>query len=243
MRLLVIVFLFAAAIPVFSQSKKELEAEVQRLKAEVAELKKPKEVNLIDRNKKVNYGIGVLIGNNIKMQPLDTVDLESIFAGISDVVNGKIPKMDRTEANQLVQACMQEAYDRKSKAAKEEGEKFLEQNKTKEGVKTTASGLQYKVLKSGTGKMPTTSDNVTVHYIGKLINGQEFDSSVKSGQPATFGLGQVIPGWTEALQLMKEGDKFELYIPSELAYGERGSPPVIPANAVLVFEVELLKVN
>ncbi|HEY5823925.1 MAG TPA: FKBP-type peptidyl-prolyl cis-trans isomerase, partial [Cyclobacteriaceae bacterium] len=126
---------------------------------------------------------------------------------------------------------------------KEGGVKFLNENKTKEGVKTTASGLQYKVITSGKGKMAKAESSVTVHYTGKLIDGTVFDSSVERGAPATFGVSQVIAGWTEAMQLMHEGDKWILYIPSELGYGERGAGGQIPPHSALIFEVELIKVD
>jgi FKBP-type peptidyl-prolyl cis-trans isomerase len=243
-----VVFLLCIIIPaaVFSQSKKQLEAEVDRLKEEIAQLKKasePKEIPLADENNKACYGIGVLIGSNLKAQPIDSLNLEAIFAGINDIVQNKTTKLDKNQANQVVQQYMQQAMERKSEKVKLEGQQFLEQNKSKEGVKVTASGLQYKVLKEGAGKMPKATDNVTVHYTGKLLDGTVFDSSVERGQPSSFGLGQVIPGWTEALQLMKEGDKFMLYIPYNLAYGERGSPPQILPYSTLLFEVELIKVN
>ena len=121
--------------------------------------------------------------------------------------------------------------------------KFLEANKAKEGVKTTASGQQYKILTQGQGKSPGITDRVTVHYTGKLVDGTVFDSSIQRGQPSTFRVNQVIPGWTEALRLMKEGDKWIVYVPYSLGYGERGYPPQIPPFATLIFEVELLKVN
>jgi len=138
---------------------------------------------------------------------------------------------------------MQQAVEKKNSKLKASSQVFLNENKTKEGVKTTASGLQYKVVKSGTGKVPKATDNVTVHYTGKLTDGTVFDSSVERGQPVTFGVSEVIPGWTEALQLMHEGDKWMLYIPQELGYGERGAGAQIPPYATLVFEVELIKVN
>lgn len=123
-----------------------------------------------------------------------------------------------------------------------EGEKFLAENAKKEGVKTTASGLQYKELQAGTGEMPTANDQVKVHYKGSLLNGQEFDSSYKRGEPATFGVGQVIKGWTEGLQLMKEGSKYELYIPADLAYGDQGAGRAIGPGETLIFEVELIEI-
>ena len=127
--------------------------------------------------------------------------------------------------------------------AREEGERFLLENKAKAGVTTTASGLQYQVLTVGKGKTPTTNDQVTVHYTGKLLDGTEFDSSVRRGSPATFGVTQVIAGWTEALQLMHEGDKWVLFIPENLAYGDQGAGSQIPPYATLVFEIELIKIN
>jgi FKBP-type peptidyl-prolyl cis-trans isomerase FklB len=138
---------------------------------------------------------------------------------------------------------MQATMMKRSAIAKSQSEKFLLENKSKDGVKTTASGLQYKVISEGTGKSPTTADRVTVHYTGKLTDGTVFDSSVQRGQPATFRVNQVIPGWTEALQMMQEGDKWTLFIPYSLGYGERGSPPQIPPFSTLIFEVELMKVN
>jgi FKBP-type peptidyl-prolyl cis-trans isomerase FklB len=138
---------------------------------------------------------------------------------------------------------MDEMMGRKTLALKADGQKILDENKKKPGVTTTTSGLQYEVLKSGTGKTPGPDDNVTVHYTGKLLDGTVFDSSVERGEAATFGVSDVITGWTEVLQLMKEGDKWLVYIPYELAYGERGAGQSIPPYATLIFEVELIKVN
>lgn len=142
-----------------------------------------------------------------------------------------------------MQRYMQQEMMKKSAVAKSQSEKFLESNKKNDGVKVTATGLQYKVLAQGSGKTPTPTDRVTVHYTGKLTDGTIFDSSIRRGQPATFRVNQVIPGWTEALQMMKEGDKWTLYIPYSLGYGERGDPPQIPPFSTLIFDVELLKVN
>jgi len=238
-----------SANALLAQSKKELKDEVTKLKSEVAslnaqieELKKPKAVDLSTNDKKVSYGIGTLIASNLKTQGGDSLEIDALSAGIKDILQGVTPKVDQQEAMTLVQAYMQKKMDQKSSLAREEGQKFLENNKKAEGIKVTASGLQYKVLKAGTGKQPKVGDNVTVHYTGKLIDGTVFDSSVERGEPATFGVGQVIPGWTEALQLMHEGDKWMLYIPSDLAYGERGAGGQIPPHSTLIFEVELLKV-
>jgi len=151
--------------------------------------------------------------------------------------------MNDQECMQAVQKSMSAAAERKNAGAKKAGEDFLAQNKSKTGVTTTTSGLQYKVLKAGTGKMPSASSQVTVHYTGKLIDGTVFDSSVERNEPATFPVNGVIQGWVEALQLMKEGDKWELYIPSQLGYGERGAGQQIPPFSTLIFEVELIKVN
>jgi FKBP-type peptidyl-prolyl cis-trans isomerase len=236
------VFLISS-LSLLAQSKKELEAQIKKLQAEIAELKKPKVVDLNTANKKAGYGMGVLFANNIKGQGGDSLDVEAMLAAIKDVFEKKTLQLDQQSCMPIVQQFMQQAAEKKGAAAKEQGRAFLESNKTKEGVTTTASGLQYKVLTSGTGKTPTSADKVTVHYTGKLIDGTVFDSSVQRGQPATFGVTQVIGGWTEALQLMKEGDKWMLFIPYDLAYGERGQGGQIPPYATLVFEVELIKVN
>lgn len=232
-----------AGTVVCAQSKKELQAQVNTLKAEIAELKKPKDVTLTDENKKVSYGLGVLMASNVKMQGADSLDIEALSVAFRDVYQGKTLKIAQEEAMTVVQRYMQACMEKKTTLLKGEGEAFLAANKTKEGVVTTASGLQYKVVAAGKGKTPLASDQVTVHYTGKLLDGTVFDSSVERGQPASFGVGQVIPGWTEALQLMHEGDKWLLYIPYALAYGERGAGGQIPPYATLVFEVELIKVN
>lgn len=236
--------------PVLAQSKKELQATVEKLQAQVAalnaevtELKKPIEVNLADSTEQVSYCFGVVLGHNFKNTGLDSLDMEIFLTAMQDVMHNKPLKVGAKEAEATMQRYMQATMMKRSAIAKAQGEKFLRENKTKGGVKTTASGLQYKVVAEGTGKSPTTADRVTVHYTGKLTDGTVFDSSVQRGQPATFRVNQVIPGWTEALQMMKEGDKWTLYIPYTLGYGERGSPPTIPPFATLIFEVELMKVN
>lgn len=231
------------SLTVQAQSKKELAAEVEKLKAEVEALKKPKEASLTDGHKKASYSLGVLVGTSMKQQGGDSLDLESITLAIRDVFQNKTLLVEQQEAMTIVQTYMQEAMEKKAKKVQAESEAFLAANKTKAGVVTTASGLQYQVITKGTGKAPSAADNVTVHYVGRLTDGTMFDSSVDRGTPATFGVSEVIPGWTEALQLMHEGDKWMLFIPYTLGYGERGAGGQIPPYAALIFEVELLKVN
>ena len=240
---LCVALLFTSVVQ--AQSKKELQAEVDRLKAQVFELKKVKEVNIDTSNihQQASYGLGVLIASNLKPQAGDSIILDLIVAGLKDVFQNKPLKMDQQQCSGIVQQYMQQNMEKKSSRSKAESQAFLDKNKTQEGVQVTASGLQYKVITTGSGKAPLASDNVTVHYIGKLTDGTVFDNSVERGEPATFGVGQVIPGWTEALQLMHEGDKWLLFIPHDLAYGEQGAGGVIPPYATLIFEVELIKVN
>jgi FKBP-type peptidyl-prolyl cis-trans isomerase FklB len=204
--------------------------------------------DLTDAKKKASYAIGLDIANNFKQQEVG-VDGAALAAGISDGMTGKA-KLTDAEAKAALDAFRQEVMAQmalKQQAAGSKnlkaGEDFLAANAKKEGVKTTVSGLQYKVLKSGTGKTPKATDSVTTHYHGTLIDGSVFDSSVQRGEPVSFPVNGVIPGWTEALQLMKEGDKWQLFIPAKLAYGERGPSPKIGPNSTLVFDVELIKVE
>ena len=241
--LTLVAIILVGSFSLCAQSKKELEAQVKKLQAEIEQLKKPKEVDLSTSNKKAGYSMGVLLASNIKGQGGDSLDVEAITAAIKDVYEKKTLKIEQQQCMPIVQQFMQQAVEKRGAIAKEQGRLFLENNKKNEGVIVTSIGLQYKVLTSGTGKTPTSTSNVTVHYTGKLIDGTIFDSSVKRGQPANFGVNQVIRGWTEALQLMKEGDKWILYVPYDLAYGERGSGPQIPPYSTLIFEVELIKVD
>lgn len=197
---------------------------------------------------KFGYAIGVDLGKSLKPVS-EQVDIEALKAGLDDQFKNGTSKMDdaaREAIKTTVAKAMQEKQlkDREEQAgkAKEEGEKFLAENAKKEGVKTTASGLQYQVVTEGTGAKPKASDKVTVHYKGTLINGEEFDSSYSRNQPVTFPLANVIPGWTEGLQLMPAGSKYKFFIPSALAYGERGAGVKIGPNATLVFEVELIEI-
>jgi len=198
---------------------------------------------------KFSYAIGVDLGKSL--QPVkDDIDLAALKAGLDDAFTDKAPKLDdaaREEIKNTVARKMQERQiqQREEQATKnkEEGAKFLEENAKREGVKSTASGLQYEVITEGKGKHPKASDTVTVHYKGTLINGEEFDSSYGRGQPVSFPLANVIPGWTEGVQLMTPGSKYKLYIPSDLGYGERGAGVKIGPNQVLIFEVELLSIG
>lgn len=192
---------------------------------------------------KYSYAIGYQFAQNLKGQNVK-VNADALGQAMKDVLGGKDPKITEEE----MQASMQKMYEERRASMEKEAEEnktkgaeFLAKNKTVEGVKTTESGLQYKVITEGSGAKPKESDTVSVHYKGTLIDGQEFDSSYKRNEPAQFPVKAVIPGWTEALQLMKTGAKYQLWIPSELAYGERGRPN-IPPNSVLAFEVELLNI-
>lgn len=198
---------------------------------------------------KLSYGIGADLARNLKAQSID-VDPDIVAKGIKDVLSGGKTLLNEEEIRQTIAELRQELIAKQALEAKKigeknkkEGEQFLEANKKKEGVKTLPSGLQYKVITEGTGKSPKATDTVTVNYRGTLIDGTEFDSSYKRGQPATFPVNGVISGWTEALQLMKEGAKWQLFIPSALAYGERGAGGIIGPNATLIFEVELISVK
>ncbi|HEU0275713.1 MAG TPA: FKBP-type peptidyl-prolyl cis-trans isomerase [Candidatus Udaeobacter sp.] len=200
-----------------------------------------KSVQLKDQKDKVSYSIGLQIGFNLGRQKVDILP-DMLAAGIKDALAGK-PQLTPDQIKEVMTTFEKDMEQKQKEAGeknKAEGTKFLEENKKKPGVKTTASGLEYKVLKEGNGAQPKKTDTVTVNYRGTLLNGTEFDSSYKRGQPATFPVSGVIPGWTEALQLMKVGSKYQLFIPSNLAYGERSVGPDIGANSTLVFEVELL---
>ena len=201
-----------------------------------------------DAKQRISYSIGADIGANLKRQDLD-VDPKALAAGIADALAGKTAMSD-AEMKQVLndfRTDMMAKMQAKQKVAGEqnlkEGEAFLAANAKKEGVKTTASGLQYKVVKAGKGKTPQATDSVKVHYHGTLTDGTVFDSSVERGEPVVFGVSEVIPGWTEALKLMKEGDKWQVFIPANLAYGERGAGQKIGPNSTLVFDVELLSIE
>lgn len=208
-----------------------------------------KKMELKSEKDKVSYSIGLEIGNGFKRQSID-IDTEALASGIKDAISGEKPLLTESEVKEVMTAFqkdMMAKQETKAKVAAEknskDGEAFLAENKKKEGVKATASGLQYKVIKAGEGAMPKATDTVTVNYKGTLIDGTEFDSSYKRGEAATFPVSGVIKGWTEALQLMKVGSKWQLFIPSNIAYGERGAGGQIGPNATLIFEVELLSIK
>lgn len=193
---------------------------------------------------KMSYGIGLSMGRSVKNQPIE-VNADAIIVGLKDALAEKDQRIDEETIRTAFAAVRDEAMAKQAKVAEEniqKGKDFLAENAKKEGVVTTASGLQYQVLTEGKGDMPKADDTVTVNYHGTLTDNTVFDSSVDRGEPATFRVNQVIPGWTEALQLMKVGEKVRLYIPSELAYGDRSPSPKIPGNSVLIFEVELLSI-
>jgi FKBP-type peptidyl-prolyl cis-trans isomerase FklB len=203
---------------------------------------------LKDQKDKESYSLGYQFGQSLKAQGLE-INLEVYTSGIKDALGGTKPRLSQEEIQKTVSEIQQRVVAARQKELKEKAEKnlsegkaFLEENKKKEGVKTLPSGLQYKILAEGSGKTPKAADNVTVNYKGTFIDGTEFDSSYKRGKPATFQVDKVVKGWTEALQLMKEGSKWQIFIPPELGYGDRSGGP-IPPNSTLIFEVELIWVK
>jgi FKBP-type peptidyl-prolyl cis-trans isomerase FklB len=227
-RVVIISLCIALAVsPAFAKEKKELKTQKE----------------------KASYALGMSMVDSIKMNSID-VDTDALLQGIKDSLTGGKMLMTEADARGIIaslqkdlQAKAQERMKAQSAKNLKEGEEFLAKNKGKEGVKTLPSGLQYKIITEGKGRSPKATDTVTVNYRGTLIDGTEFDSSVKHGGPAKFPVNGVIKGWTEGLQLMKEGSKYDLYVPSNLAYGDRAAGPAIGPNATLIFEVELLKVE
>lgn len=191
---------------------------------------------------KISYALGLSIGNNFLSSGINKVDFDSFLKGMKDVINGGDTDMDYEEAKQVINDYFTKLQDEKLDINLKAGEEFLSINKNKAGVVTLPSGLQYEILKTGDGPKPALTDQVKCHYHGTLIDGTVFDSSVKRGQPATFGINQVIPGWVEALQLMPVGSKWKLFIPSDLAYGKAGAGQSIEPNSTLIFEVEILDI-
>ena len=199
---------------------------------------------------KLSYALGLGIGRQLSQMGANDLNASDFAQAVKDMIDGKEPQVPTAEAQQIVEDFFRRQEEKqraeaaeKYKGAKSEGEKYLSENAKKEGVVTLPSGLQYKVLKEGNGKSPKATDKVVCHYEGMLIDGTMFDSSIQRGEPATFPLNGVIAGWTEGLQLMKEGAKYRFFIPYQLGYGERGAGASIPPFATLVFDVELIEVK
>ncbi|HEV8582480.1 MAG TPA: FKBP-type peptidyl-prolyl cis-trans isomerase [Thermoanaerobaculia bacterium] len=236
--------LAAAAVPAGAQQSGQPAQQQPAAQPAPSAAGKPESVQ--DR---ASYAIGLNLGRSLKSNEIQA-NTDLILKGIRDGLAGGQPLLTDQEmqaAMQSLQQTVMQAQEAKMKAQgeknKSEGEAFLAKNKERKEIKTTASGLQYEVLKEGTGPTPKATDTVTVHYTGTLTDGTKFDSSVDRGQPATFVLNQVIPGWTEGVQLMKVGSKYKFYIPANLGYGERGAGGVIGPNATLIFDVELLSIG
>jgi FKBP-type peptidyl-prolyl cis-trans isomerase FklB len=221
--------------------------------AEDADDAEPSTVELTTEAERLAYAIGINMSRNIVQifgERRDEVDFDLIEAAFQDGLRGRIPALDEDEVRATLQAWQQGEMERQQSVQREaavdnleRSQEFLEANLSEEGVQVTESGLQYRVTDAGEGESPGPTDQVRVHYEGRLINGTVFDSSIQRGQPIDFPVNGVIPGWTEALQMMKPGAKYELFIPPHLAYGEQGAGGTIPPNAALIFEVELLAVN
>jgi FKBP-type peptidyl-prolyl cis-trans isomerases 1 len=191
---------------------------------------------------KISYALGLSIGNNFKSAGVKSLDLADFSKAIEDVFNEVNPAMEYEEAQQVINEFFMQLQKEKLELNGKAGEEFLRLNKNKAGVITLPSGLQYEILKTGEGAKPQANNQVKCHYEGRLIDGRVFDSSIQRGQPATFGLNQVIKGWTEALQLMPVGSKWRLFLPADLAYGSQQAGELIEPNSTLVFEVELLDI-
>lgn len=192
---------------------------------------------------KISYAIGLSMGQNLMSSGVKKMEYADLAKGIEDVLEGNKPQISYQEAQQVLGKFFQELEEKVAGEAKKAGEEFLAANAKREGVKVTASGLQYEVLEATLGQKPKATDTVKVHYEGTLIDGTVFDSSYRRGEPISFGLNQVIKGWTEGLQLMSIGSKYKLYIPYELGYGAQGAGQSIPPYAALIFTVELLGIN
>jgi FKBP-type peptidyl-prolyl cis-trans isomerase FklB len=202
-----------------------------------------KDVTLVNEIDSVSYSLGLNVAKDVKKQGLEDVNIDAVLKAFNDVYSDNELMISEMDAGQCLNTYFRKAQLAKSDASKEAGIAFLVENKAKEGVITTESGLQYEVMTEGSGEKPALEDKVTTHYHGTLIDGTVFDSSVDRGEPVSFPVNGVIPGWTEALQLMAVGSKYKLYIPSELGYGERGAGGAIGPNQALIFEVELISIE
>jgi FKBP-type peptidyl-prolyl cis-trans isomerase FklB len=241
-----IVFLTILSLNISAQTKKPMPKKVAT-KATTAKPAPGKPsmgpISLKTDNDSLSYAIGVNIGQSLKQQGLDGIDLNLMKEAMNDVLKGNPTVISAEQCMPVIMASMKKVQEKKFAPVKSEGVAFLAANKKKDSVVVLPSGMQYKVLVKGTGEIPKATDKVNVHYHGTLINGTVFDSSVNRGTPATFGVTQVIAGWVEALQLMPVGSKWKLFIPSDLAYGERGAGENIPPFSTLIFDVELLSIE
>jgi FKBP-type peptidyl-prolyl cis-trans isomerase FklB len=202
-----------------------------------------KDVELTNEIDSVSYSLGMNVAKSVQTQGMEEINMDALMKAFNDVYSDGEPLLTDMDASQCLNTYFQKAQLAKSDASREAGEAFLSENEAKDGIVTTESGLQYEILEEGTGQKPGLEDNVTTHYHGTLIDGTVFDSSVDRGEPVTFPVNGVIPGWTEALQLMSVGSKWRLYIPSDLAYGQRGAGQTIGPNETLIFEVELISIE
>ena len=242
MKKLLLIVLVSATGLAMAQSKKEVLEENKKLKMEIEEMKTIK-VDFNDEHKKFSYAVVKMVIGNLKEQGTDSLDETASQAALKDYF-ADTSQLNDNEIQNVIQSYMQKVMEKKTESAKGEEIAFLAENGKKDGIITLASGMQYEVLKAGEGTVsPSPESTVSVHYTGSLINGSVFDSSVERGEPATFPVNGVIKGWTEALQLMKAGDKWKLYIPSELGYGARGAGANIPPHSLLIFDVELLEIK
>jgi FKBP-type peptidyl-prolyl cis-trans isomerase FklB len=230
------IFLFLlplVSFQLFAQSKKKKTANAQALNAPVS---------LNNQTDSLSYSIGIMVASFYKQQGISTINDTLVNRAIRDKMRGDSTILNEQQCNQVLMGYIEKAKAEKAAAAKKQGLSFLAENKTKPGVVTTASGLQYIVLKEGTGPKPAATDKVKCNYEGKLIDGTVFDSSIKQGHPIEFAVNGVIRGWTEALQLMNTGSRWRLFIPSELAYGDQQMGPDIKPGSTLIFEVELMEI-
>ena len=238
MKAILLVFLFPMSVS-FAQTKKP----VSKAKPVSKEKKvTPKSTSTLTSIDSLSYSIGVQVAEYYKTQGVENINTEYVKKAFADVYNNKPLIINEDECNMTIQQKLQQFMANKIKGVKDEGNKFLEENKKRAGVVTLPDGLQYEIITKGTGPIPTANDTVSVNYIGSLINGTEFDNSYKRGQPLDITVSGVIRGWTEALELMPVGSTWKLYIPSDLAYGDRGAGGTIPGGSALIFTIDLLKI-
>ncbi|MFT2008573.1 FKBP-type peptidyl-prolyl cis-trans isomerase [Pontibacter sp. 13R65] len=237
---LIISCLLLGSLTAQAQTKKAKSAQKPSTPAKAAA---PAATTLQTQSDSLSYAMGISVGQFMKSQGVEELNYEMLNRAIAQTLNNEATLFDINEAHGVMERYARAGMQRKLTAEKDKGKQFLEQNKKREGVKETASGLQYEVLTAGNGPKPTRDNSILVHYAGKLLDGKEFDSSYSRGEPITINVSGVIAGWTEAVQLMPTGSKWRLYIPSELAYGDSGAGRDIPGGATLIFDVELLEIK